>query len=114
MSDRWIMLAVLTLARTTMGFQFQSVASVSPFIVADLGITYAALGTLIGIYLLPGMAAAIPGGWLGQALGDRRVVVLGLACMTAGGLMVAVEGHYAVMLAGRALAGLGRIRGMAR
>ncbi len=103
------MLAVLTLARTTMGFQFQSVASVSPFIVADLGITYAALGTLIGIYLLPGMAAAIPGGWLGQVLGDRRVVVLGLACMTVGGLMAAVEGDYTVMLAGRALAGLGAV-----
>ena len=51
--DRWIMLAVLTTARLAMGFQFQSVGSASPFLIADLGIDYASVGFLIGLYLPP-------------------------------------------------------------
>ncbi len=47
MRNRWTMLAVLFLARTAMSFQFQSVGSLSPFLVPDLGLDYAALGTLI-------------------------------------------------------------------
>ncbi len=109
MSDKWLILGVLTLARAAMGVQFQSIATAAPYIVANLDITYAALGTLVGIYLLPGMGVAIPGGWLGQAFGDKRVVLIGLACMVVGGLMTAVEAGYLVMLAGRTLAGLGAV-----
>ncbi len=36
--NRWFILAVLFLARTSMGFQFQSVASVSPFLIDELAI----------------------------------------------------------------------------
>ena len=42
-SNRWLILAVLFLARTSMGFQFQSVASVSPFLIDELAIDYAML-----------------------------------------------------------------------
>ena len=48
---RWLILAVLTFARTAMGFQFQSVAAVSPFLLDRFHISYAALGSLIGLYL---------------------------------------------------------------
>src|SRR5438270_9007242 len=57
-SERWLILAVLFLARTAMGFQFQAVAALSSFVVADLEIDYARLGLLIGLYLLPGVAIA--------------------------------------------------------
>ena len=59
-SERWLILAVLFLARTAMGFQFQSVAALSPFLVDSLGIDYTQLGLLIGLYLLPGIAIAYP------------------------------------------------------
>lgn len=42
-----------------MGFQFQSVASISTFLVADLGINYTEIGTLVGLYLLPGVVKRI-------------------------------------------------------
>ena len=42
MRNRWSMLAVLFLARAAMSFQFQSVGSLSPFLVPDLGLDYAA------------------------------------------------------------------------
>ncbi len=86
--NRWVMLAVLTTARLAMGFQFQSVGSTSPFLVADLGIDYASVGFLIGLYLLPGVVLALPGGFIGQRFGDKRVVVTGLVLMFIGGILV--------------------------
>ena len=64
MAQRWRILAALTLARTAMGFQFQSVASVAPFLTSDLALDNAQLGWLIGLYLLPGTVIALPGGLL--------------------------------------------------
>ena len=92
--DRWIMLAVLTTARLAMGFQFQSVGSASPFLVADLGIDYASVGFLIGLYLLPGVALALPGGFIGKRFGDKRVVVAGLLLMFIGGILVGASDSY--------------------
>src|SRR5947199_161873 len=78
---RWFVMAIIFLARTTMAMQFQSVAPVAPLVVADLGITYAQLGLLIGLYLLPGTVLALPGGLLGQRFGNRRVALWGFALM---------------------------------
>jgi len=86
--NRWLILATLFLVRTAMGFQFQAVASVSSFLVEDLAIDYARLGTLIGLYHLPGIALAFPGGLLGKRFGDKRVVAAGLGLMAFGGLLM--------------------------
>jgi len=86
MQQRWAILAVLTFARTAMGFQFQSVASLAPFVESSLGLDKAQLGWLIGIYLLPGIVFALPGGVLGARYGDKRLALIGLAAMGAGGL----------------------------
>ena len=67
MRSRWAVLALVVVARTAVGFQFQSVAAVGPFLVGDLGLTYAQLGTLIGLYHLPGAFLALPGGMPGRA-----------------------------------------------
>jgi predicted MFS family arabinose efflux permease len=108
-SERWLILAVLFLARTTMGFQFQSVAALSSFIVADLEIGYARLGLLIGLYLLPGVAIAYPGGLLGQYVGDKRIAVLGMAMMIAGGLAAAIADDFGLLAAGRLVSGGGAV-----
>ena len=55
-----------------MGFQFQSVASLSSFVISDLGIDYTQLGLLIGFYLLPGIVIAYPSGLLGRRFGDKQ------------------------------------------
>jgi len=103
------MLAVLTMARLAMGFQFQSIGSTAPFLVEGLGIDYASVGFLIGLFLLPGVVLAIPGGFLGQVFGDKRVVAFGLALMAGGGLLSAASETYATMLAGRLTAGIGAV-----
>jgi MFS family permease len=103
------MLAVLVTARTAMGFQYQSVASVSPLLMADLGFDYAQFGVLLGLYLLPGFALALPGGFLGRRFGDKRVAVLGLGLMIAGGLVLGASPSYPIACAGRLLSGTGAI-----
>ena len=49
MGSRWIALALIFITRTSMGFQFQSIGSVGPLLVDELGLTYAQLGTQIGL-----------------------------------------------------------------
>jgi predicted MFS family arabinose efflux permease len=109
MEARWLALTVLTAARASMGFQFQSLASVAPLLIQDLALGYAEVGFLIGLYMLPGVVLALPGGVLGQRFGDTRVVVVGLALMTAGGALAGVAGSYSVLLAGRLASGVGAV-----
>ena len=51
-----------------MGLQFQSIPALASDLTADLGLSFALVGMLIGLYLLPGAVIAFPGGWLGQRL----------------------------------------------
>jgi MFS family permease len=108
-SRRWQILAALTFARTSMGFQFQSVAALAPFVTADHGRDNTQLGWLIGIYLLPGMVIALPGGLLGARYGDRRMVLVALALMTGGGLWLASAASALEAEAARIASGAGAV-----
>ena len=109
MNSRWVALALMFVTRTSMGFQFQSIGSLAPLVVADLGLSYAQLGTLIGLYLLPGVVLALPGGLIGQRVGDRRAVVASLALMVVGGLLTAWSDSFAGAAAGRLVSGGGSV-----
>lgn len=107
--NRWIALVLLFFARFAMAFQFQSLGAVSPLLMADLTLEYALLGTLIGIWMLPGVFFAIPGGALGQRFGEKRMVVLGLALLALGTLMIATASAYDVVFVGRLVSGIGAV-----
>ncbi|WP_158287808.1 MFS transporter [Falsiroseomonas bella] len=109
MQPRWHALLVLAGARTSMGFQFQSLASVSPWLMDDLGLGYGELGTLIGLYFLPGVLVALPGGALGRRFGDARMVGIGLALMVAGGALAALAPDARVLAIGRLVSGTGGV-----
>ena len=109
MANRWVALAIVFVTRTSMGFQFQAVAAVAPLMVADLQLTWVQLGSLIGLYMLPGAVFALPGGVLGQRFGERRMVVGSLALMVAGGLVTAAAHGFITAAAGRLLSGVGAV-----
>ena len=109
MEDRWRALAILTAARTSLGFQFQSVAAASPQLVGELGLSYADLGTLIGLYFLPGLFIALPAGALGRRFGDSRVALAGLLLMAAGAVLGSLAGGFAGLATGRLLSGIGAV-----
>ncbi|MFN3659291.1 MAG: CynX/NimT family MFS transporter [Pseudolabrys sp.] len=107
--NRWFVLAVLFLARTAMGVQFQTVGSVGPILVDALAIDYAGVGLLIGLYLLPGVFVSLPGGMLGERFGAKPVVVAGLALMIVGGVVMALSDWYPALACGRLISGVGAV-----
>lgn len=109
MRSRWVALTVVFTTRLSMGVQFQAVAAVAPPLVADLQLSYAQLGTLIGLYMLPGVALALPGGILGQRLGERRAVIASLGLMALGGGVTAWSDGFLVAAAGRLASGVGAV-----
>lgn len=106
---RWSVLALLFFARTVVAFQFQSVAAVGTRLVSELSIDYTVLGTLVGLYMLPGAVLAIPGAALGQRFGDKRVALWGAALMLAGGCIVAASHTPSVLGVGRIVSGSGAV-----
>lgn len=107
--QRWRVLAALSLARVSMGFQFQSVASAAPLLSANLGFDQAQIGWLVGLYMLPGVALALPGGMLGARYGDKRIVLVGLLLMVLGGLGFALASDIAQASIARAVMGVGAV-----
>lgn len=92
-----------------MGFQFQSLATLSYSLVAQFGVTYTQLGLLISCYLLPGIVVAYPGGTLGKRFGDKQIAILGLTLMVVGGLLDGTSMNYATFFGGRLIAGIGAV-----
>ena len=92
-----------------MAFQFQSIAAVAPLIGDGLVLDKTQLGWLIGLYLLPGVAFALPGGLLGRRFGDKRLVLVGLALMGIGGAWLSVAESFAAANAARFTSGIGAV-----
>ena len=108
-SARWAMLGVIFLTRASLGFMFQSIAALTTFLVPAFELTYAEVGLLMGLFMLPGVVIALPGGLLGQRFGSLRVVVSGLVLMVAGGTVVSYSGGLHTAALGRAIGGVGGV-----
>ena len=106
MINRWTILATLFLVRAAMGIQFQSVPALVPLFERDLGLAIADIGILIGLFHLPGIVLALPGGAIGARFGEKGVVLLGLLLMAAGGAVMALVPDWRAQLGGRLLTGI--------
>ena len=109
MLGRWGLVAALALARAAFGFQFQSIASLAPELTRAFGLDYARLGTLIGLYMAPGILVALPGGLLGRRFGERSLLGGGLLLMALGPVASAFATGVGLLGAGRVLAGTGAV-----
>ncbi|RUW34718.1 MULTISPECIES: CynX/NimT family MFS transporter [unclassified Mesorhizobium] len=109
MRSRWTILAVLFVARTAMAFQFQSVAAVAPLVSASLGASLADIGILIGLYLAPGVALALPGATIGRRYGDKATALAGLLMMLAGEMLMTASTSWSLQIGGRLIGGTGGV-----
>ena len=109
MHRRWLILVVLFVARTAMGFQDQTVGSVAAVLSADLRVGFAEIGTLIGLYHISGVFLSLPAGLIIRRLGDKKLCAVGLALMAAGGVIMSLADSYGVAFAGRLTSGMGAI-----
>ena len=86
LTNRWSILALLFAVRIGFGIQFQAVSALSPLFLNDFRVNVADLGMLIGLYVTPGIILAFSGSAIGKRFGEKRVVLLALVAMIAGGL----------------------------
>lgn len=105
----WLILASLALARIAFGYQFQTVATMGPDLVALFHLTYTVLGSLIGAFMLMGMFVALPVGMLGRRFGDRPVLASGLALMVVGAALAAGATGPSDIALGRTISGVGAV-----
>jgi predicted MFS family arabinose efflux permease len=109
LTNRWSVLALVCAARFGMAVQFQSVPPLAPLLAQDLALSYSQIGTLIGLFMFPGVFIALPGGLLGQRYGDKRVTLAGLALLTLGALLFAGAPSFAAALGARLVGGVGLV-----
>ena len=107
MTNRWGVLAILCLARMLMGLHLQIVAAVAPFLIADLRLSYAEVGLLIGVFLLPGVFLAIPGGLVSRRFGDKATLVGALVLLTLGTGLLAISPGFTAAAIARLVSGAG-------
>lgn len=109
MATRWIVLAGLIFARIAFAFQLQSVAVIAPGLMDGLALDVLSIGTLVGLFMLPGLFLAIPGAMLGQRFGERRFLAACLAAMTLGGAICGYAEDYHWLWIGRLISGFGAV-----
>ena len=104
---RWAMLALIFATRVGLGFQFQTIGSVADPLIQRLHLSFAEVGTLIGLFLMPGLVLAIPAGFAGRYAADRVLVAIGLIALALGGALAASADGFVVLALGRLLCGVG-------
>lgn len=67
------------------------------------------IGILIGLYLAPGAALALPGATVGQRYGDKATVLAGLLMMLAGEILMMVSTSWSLQNCGRLIGGTGGV-----
>ncbi|MFE2878153.1 MFS transporter [Streptomyces roseus] len=103
---RWIVVA--TVLGSTMALLDSTVVNVAlPRIGEDLGADLAVLQWTVNAYLVTLAGLILVGGALGDRFGRRRVFVLGVAWFAAGSLLCGIAPNAGVLIAARALQGIG-------
>lgn len=107
METRWRILAILFVTRIGLGFQFQTLGSVSNDLISAFGLDYADTGTLVGLFMLPGLFLAIPAGFSGRYFSDRVLCSLGMLALAFGGLASGLAEEPWLIGLGRVVCGVG-------
>mgnify|MGYP001180047545 FL=1 len=107
MEKRWAILFILFFTRISLGFQFQTMGSVSSEVIDELQFNYAEIGSLIGLFMIPGLFLAVPAGFAGNYVSDRFIIGLGLITLSLGGVMAGFSETFELFFIGRFVCGIG-------
>lgn len=107
-SRRGVVLLVATVLASSMAFLDATVVNIAlPAIGADLGAGTRGLTWVVTAYALPLASLILLGGALGDRYGRRAVFAAGVVLFVLGSVLCAVAGTIEVLLAGRAVQGVG-------
>ena len=102
--------AILTVAISAIALETALLGVIAPLlpeIERRTGAGDAALGFAIAAYAIPILVVSIPTGRLADRIGRRPLLLGGLVLTGAGSIVIALSGSLGVLLAGRAVQGLG-------
>ncbi len=88
-NQRYRMVAVVTLVQVAIAMGNFAIPPLAPFLQADLHLSRMQVGTFVSALFLGAMLVSLPGGWLVDRLGSRRV--LAVAQLVLGSFVVAMS-----------------------
>ena len=106
-NGRWLALTVLCLGVLMIVLDSTVVNVALPSIKTDLGFNDSTLAWVVNGYMLTFGGFLLLGGRLGDLFGHRRLFLIGLAVFTLASLACGLSGSQAVLVAARAIQGLG-------
>lgn len=106
-SKRWRALALLCAAQFIVILDTSIIGVALPAIQADLGFTDDGLSWIFNAYVIAFGGLLLLGGKLADVFGARRIFLAGFGILTASSLVAGLADSQAVLLAGRALQGVG-------
>jgi MFS family permease len=104
---RWVILALTIVGFMQTHLHRMAFAPLIPFFVTDLGLTYAAAGTIQTAYFWTYALVQVPIGMVADRWGPRRVMVACMVVLAGGALAFAAATSYGGSIAARMLIGLG-------
>ena len=105
--SRWMALGVLCLGNLMIVLDTTIVNVALPSIRDDLGFSESSLAWVVNAYLLTFGGFLLLGGRLGDLFGHRRLFLTGIAAFTAASVACGLAGSQTVLVAARAVQGLG-------
>ena len=106
-SDRWGMLAVISLGIFALTLNWFDVATAFPLIGAEFKVGLGPLSLLISLYIVGYGLSHIPGGMLSTSIGMKKTLVLGLVVQGLAGIMSGLSYSYDELAFFRVVSGIG-------
>jgi len=103
----WPVVATVVGSGIIASFQVGKAAIAAPTLRTELDLDLAAVGWLTAVFAFLGAIGGIPAGAVTAAVGDRRILVIGLLAVSLGAAAGAEADTYSVLLASRAVEGMG-------
>jgi MFS family permease len=104
--SRWWILFLVHLSVLAFALNLQMVPPMVPSLVSEIGLTHTQVGVLMGLFTLPGIFLAIPGGRVSDVIGPRNVALWSLALLTVGAFLM-LPLHPGFLYVGRLCSGIG-------
>ena len=104
---RWAALALLCAAQFIVILDTSIIGVALPAIQADLGFSASGLSWIFNAYVIAFGGLLLLGGRLSDLFGARRIFTTGFVILTAASLLAGLATSQEILLAGRALQGIG-------
>jgi MFS family permease len=107
MTNRWLALAIIFVSFIQFTLNWFCIIPGFGGIIADMHLSFAQIGVIVGVFIAGYGIAHIPGGWLSEWVGIRSALLVGIAVQTLGAALTGLASSFEVLLVARLLCGIG-------